>query len=87
MATALTKEIAARRDEAALFAQENIASRDGLDAAPKFPWDIWRAMGRAGQDLRVTWPCRAGASWGSGNIWARRRGRLMSGGFWSAPVS
>jgi len=48
MTTALTKEIAARRDEAALFAQEKIASRDGLSAAPEFPWDIWRAMGRAG---------------------------------------
>lgn len=48
MATALTKEIAARRDEAALFAQENIASRDDLSATSEFPWDIWRAMGRAG---------------------------------------
>lgn len=48
MATALTKEIAARRDEAARFAEENIAGRDDLDAAPEFPWDIWRAMSRAG---------------------------------------
>lgn len=48
MATALTKDITARRDEAALFARENIAPHGDLDAAPEFPWDIWRAMSRAG---------------------------------------
>jgi alkylation response protein AidB-like acyl-CoA dehydrogenase len=48
MATALTQELANLQAKTCRFARENIACRKGLGATSAFPWDIWKAMGRAG---------------------------------------
>ena len=48
MATALTEELLVLQDEVARFAQEHIAVHQDLSTMSEFPWDIWRAMGKAG---------------------------------------
>lgn len=48
MATTLTQEHLALRDEVTRFAEAHIAGRVDLSTTAEFPWDIWRAMGQGG---------------------------------------
>jgi len=48
MATALTSELSALRDEVGRFARSAIATRGDLGRTSQFPWEIWRAMGESG---------------------------------------
>jgi len=46
MATAITDNLLVFRDQCARFARQYIASRHDLTTTSKFPWDIWRQLGR-----------------------------------------